>query len=85
MKVKKSITLSEDLLHSINERFGKQRNLSRFIENAIRDLLSDRSERKETSRILRYSIKGQRNSIERQKMSYPIRPTYEARRTLSEI
>ena len=39
MKVKTSITLSEDLIQSIEELFGKQKNKSEFIEKAIRDFI----------------------------------------------
>jgi len=46
MKVKTSITLSEALLHSINERFGKQKNLSRFIENALWDFIERQEQKK---------------------------------------
>lgn len=46
MKVKTSITLSEDLIHSIDEKVGKQKNLSEFIEKALWDFI-ERQERKE--------------------------------------
>ena len=36
MKVKTSITLSEDLLKAIDEHTGEYKNRSEFIENAIR-------------------------------------------------
>jgi len=46
MKVKTSITLSEELIHSIDKKIGKQGNLSRFIEKALWDFI-ERQERKE--------------------------------------
>lgn len=45
MKVKTSITLSEDLIHSIDKKVGKQKNLSEFIEKALWDFI-ERQERK---------------------------------------
>lgn len=39
MKVKTSITLSEDLIQSIEKLFGKQKNKSEFIEKALRDYI----------------------------------------------
>ncbi len=39
MKVKTSITLSEELVHSIDELLGKQKNRSEFIEKAVRDYI----------------------------------------------
>ncbi len=46
MKVKTSITLSEDLLEAIEERSADYRNRSDFIETAIRDFLA-RKDREE--------------------------------------
>ena len=45
MKVKTSITLSENLIHSIDKKVGKQKNLSEFIEKAVWDFI-ERQERK---------------------------------------
>ena len=39
MKVKTSITLSEDLLKAIDEQSGTQKNRSEFIENALRNYI----------------------------------------------
>jgi metal-responsive CopG/Arc/MetJ family transcriptional regulator len=39
MKVKTSITLSEELIKSIDELFGGQKNRSEFIENAVREYI----------------------------------------------
>ncbi|MBI4689068.1 MAG: ribbon-helix-helix protein, CopG family [Nitrospirae bacterium] len=46
MKVKTSITLSEELLHSINELFGRQKNMSEFIEKAVRDFIERQARKK---------------------------------------
>lgn len=46
MKIKTSITLSEDLLHSIDEIAGKQKNLSEFIEKATWDFIDKQAKRK---------------------------------------
>jgi len=45
MKIKTSITLSEELLHSIDESIGRQKNMSEFVEKAAWDFLQ-RQERK---------------------------------------
>jgi len=45
MKVKTSITLSEDLVHSIDEKVGKQKNLSKFIEKAVWDFIERQAKR----------------------------------------
>jgi metal-responsive CopG/Arc/MetJ family transcriptional regulator len=39
MKIKTSITLSEDLLRAIDEQSGTQKNRSEFIENALRNYI----------------------------------------------
>jgi metal-responsive CopG/Arc/MetJ family transcriptional regulator len=39
MKVKTSITLSEELIRSIEKLFGKQQNKSEFIEKAVADYI----------------------------------------------
>ncbi len=36
MKIKTSVTLSEDLLKAIDDQSGPQKNRSEFIENALR-------------------------------------------------
>ena len=43
MKVKTSITLSEDLLYTIDQILGESKNRSAFIELALRDYLRNRS------------------------------------------
>mgnify|MGYP000923968744 CR=1 FL=1 len=40
MKVKTSITLSKDVLQAIDEHSGSQKNRSEFIENAVRNYIS---------------------------------------------
>ena len=40
MKVKTSITLSEDLLETIDKQSGPQKNRSEFIEKALRSYIS---------------------------------------------
>ena len=40
MKVKTSVTLSEDILKAIDEQSGSQKNRSEFIENAVRSYIS---------------------------------------------
>lgn len=44
MKVKTSITLSEELIHIIDELLGRQKNRSEFIEEAIRDYLNRKAQ-----------------------------------------
>ena len=39
MKIKTSITLSEELIKSIDDLFGRQKNRSEFIEKAVRDYI----------------------------------------------
>ncbi len=41
MKVKTSITLSEELIRSIEKLFGKQQNKSEFIEKAVTDYIKN--------------------------------------------
>jgi metal-responsive CopG/Arc/MetJ family transcriptional regulator len=43
MKVKTSITLSEEILHAIDQILGESKNRSAFIEHALRDYLKKRS------------------------------------------
>ena len=45
MKIKTSITLSEDVLESIDHIVGKSKNRSAFIENALRDYLEKRAKK----------------------------------------
>jgi len=46
MKVKTSISLSEELIHSIDELFGRQKNMSKFIEKAVKDFIERQIQRK---------------------------------------
>lgn len=46
MKVKTSITLSEELVHSIDDLLGRKKNRSEFIEKAIRDYIEKQAQRK---------------------------------------
>jgi len=46
MKVKTSITISEELLHSIDELLGRQKNVSEFIEKAVRDFVERQTRKK---------------------------------------
>jgi len=39
MKIKTSITISEELIKSIEELFGKQKNKSELIEKAVKDYI----------------------------------------------
>jgi metal-responsive CopG/Arc/MetJ family transcriptional regulator len=43
MKIKTSITLSEDLIQDIDQFIGESRNRSAFIEMAVRSYLDSRS------------------------------------------
>jgi metal-responsive CopG/Arc/MetJ family transcriptional regulator len=45
MKVKTSITLSEDVLAAIDRVIGKSKNRSAFIENLIRDHIEKRAKK----------------------------------------
>lgn len=49
MKVKTSITLSEELIKSIDEVFGAQKNRSEFIEKAVKDFIERDVQRKRDS------------------------------------
>lgn len=40
MKVKTSVTLSEDVIEAIDELAGESRNRSEFIENALRSFIA---------------------------------------------
>jgi len=46
MKVKTSITISEELIKIIDELFSGQKNRSEFIEEAVRDFIKRQAERK---------------------------------------
>jgi len=46
MKVKTSITISEELIKIIDELFSGQKNRSEFIEEAVRDFIKRQTERK---------------------------------------
>ena len=46
MKIKTSITLSEELIQSIDELFGGRINRSEFIEKAVRDYVERQTKRK---------------------------------------
>jgi metal-responsive CopG/Arc/MetJ family transcriptional regulator len=46
MKVKTSITLSEELIRSIDELFGGQKNRSELIEKAVRDYVERQTQKK---------------------------------------
>lgn len=46
MKIKTSITLSDELIKDIDEIFGKTRNRSEFIENVLRDFIRKRAQKK---------------------------------------
>ena len=46
MKVKTSITISEELIKIIDELFTGQKNRSEFIEEAVRDFIKRQAERK---------------------------------------
>jgi metal-responsive CopG/Arc/MetJ family transcriptional regulator len=46
MKIKTSITLSEELVQSIDELLGVQKNMSEFIEKAVRDYVERQTQRK---------------------------------------
>ena len=43
MKIKTSITLSEEILQAIDQNLGDSKNRSAFIEHALRDYLKKRS------------------------------------------
>jgi metal-responsive CopG/Arc/MetJ family transcriptional regulator len=46
MKIKTSITISEELLESINRMFGKQKNRSEFIERAVWDFIERQKQKR---------------------------------------
>ncbi len=46
MKIKTSITLSEDLIRGIDNIAGAEKNRSEFIEKAVRDYLERQARRK---------------------------------------
>ncbi len=52
MKVKTSITLSEDVVEAVDELAGKSGNRSEFIENALRHYIARRKRDEENSRDL---------------------------------
>lgn len=52
MKVKTSITLSEELIRDIDELFGGKKNRSEFIEKAIRDFIGRQTQRERDSKDL---------------------------------
>ncbi len=52
MKVKTSITLSEELIQGIDELFGKQKNRSEFIEKAVKDFIERQTQIKRDLRDL---------------------------------
>ena len=41
MKIKTSITLSDELIKDIDEVFGRAQNRSKFIENVLRDFIRE--------------------------------------------
>ena len=52
MKVKTSVTLSEDLLKAIDEQSGTQKNRSEFIENAVRNYIGQVIRRQQNAKEL---------------------------------
>ena len=52
MKVKTSVTLSEDLLKAIDEQSGTQKNRSEFIENALRNYIGQVIRRQQNAKDL---------------------------------
>jgi metal-responsive CopG/Arc/MetJ family transcriptional regulator len=50
MKVKTSVTLSDDLLKTIDEQAGPQKNRSDFIEKALRNYIAQMIRDKQNSR-----------------------------------
>ena len=52
MKVKTSVTLSEDLLKAIDEQSGTQKNRSEFIENAVRNYIGQVIRRQQNAKDL---------------------------------
>jgi metal-responsive CopG/Arc/MetJ family transcriptional regulator len=52
MKMKTSITLSEDILKAIDKFTGKSKNRSEFIETAVRAYIAQRTRRERNARDL---------------------------------
>lgn len=52
MKIKTSITLSEDILDAINQRSGEFRNRSAFIEAAVRAYIAQKVREEQNARDL---------------------------------
>ncbi|MBI5098272.1 MAG: ribbon-helix-helix protein, CopG family [Nitrospirae bacterium] len=52
MKVKTSITLSEELIHGIDEMLGEHQKRSEFIERAVRDYMEKQSRKERNQRDL---------------------------------
>jgi len=52
MKVKTSITLSEDLLKAIDQRIGERKNRSGFIETAVRTYINQTTRDEQNKRDL---------------------------------
>ncbi|MBI4697618.1 MAG: ribbon-helix-helix protein, CopG family [Nitrospirae bacterium] len=52
MKVKTSITISEDLINSIDELLGEQKNRSEFIEKIVRDYVNRLAQKERNSKDL---------------------------------
>ncbi len=46
MKIKTSITLSDELIKNIDEIFGRTQNRSKFIENVLRDFIRKQTKKK---------------------------------------
>lgn len=46
MKIKTSITLSDELIKNIDEIFGRTQNRSKFIENVLRDFIKKQTKKK---------------------------------------
>lgn len=46
MKIKTSITLSDELIKDIDEVFGRAQNRSKFIENVLRDFIGKQAQKK---------------------------------------
>ncbi|MEK6682599.1 MAG: ribbon-helix-helix domain-containing protein [Nitrospirota bacterium] len=46
MKIKTSITLSDELIKDIDEVFGRAQNRSKFIENVLRDFIRKQAQKK---------------------------------------
>ena len=46
MKIKTSITLSDEIIKDIDEVFGRTQNRSKFIENVLRDFIRKQAQKK---------------------------------------